>query len=160
MHCICITFVKLWSRLQFDREWHCMPCIYSFDGEFIDSVKAYLDRGIETDVTAVKQGESNLPEFQSMMETAAAGVQRYVGKGARYRIKQTDNGITFECYCCIVHWFTWNGYTIFCGADKAKYRIGITLSDVHLFVCHALLLKLHSWQYLFPGVLVVTKTQV
>ncbi|KAK3094659.1 hypothetical protein FSP39_004619 [Pinctada imbricata] len=47
----------------------------SYEREFVDAVKLYLDKGIESDVTAVKVGESNLPEFQGLLETAASKLQ-------------------------------------------------------------------------------------
>lgn len=55
-----------------------MSSPYSIDSDFFDTLRNYFEKGIETDVTAVKAGDSNLPEFQKLLEFAAKNLQKYV----------------------------------------------------------------------------------
>ncbi|XP_022335405.2 phosphatidylinositol 3,4,5-trisphosphate 5-phosphatase 2A-like isoform X2 [Crassostrea virginica] len=50
------------------------------DSDFVETLKIYFEKGIETDVTAVKAGDSNLPEFQKLLENAAKNLQRELDK--------------------------------------------------------------------------------
>lgn len=54
----------------------------SMDPDFFDTLRNYFEKGIETDVTAVKAGDTNLPEFQKLLEFAAKNLQRYVNTKA------------------------------------------------------------------------------
>ena len=54
-----------------------MSLVDSIDSDFVETLKIYFEKGIETDVTAVKAGDSNLPEFQKLLENAAKNLQRY-----------------------------------------------------------------------------------
>lgn len=55
-----------------------MSSPYSIDSDFFDTLRNYFEKGIETDVTVVKAGDSNLPEFQKLLEFAAKNLQKYV----------------------------------------------------------------------------------
>ncbi|OWF40904.1 Phosphatidylinositol 3,4,5-trisphosphate 5-phosphatase 2 [Mizuhopecten yessoensis] len=46
------------------------------DTEFTDVLKKYIDKGLDTDVTASQSGETTLPEYQSIIEGAARGLKR------------------------------------------------------------------------------------
>ncbi|XP_033760174.1 phosphatidylinositol 3,4,5-trisphosphate 5-phosphatase 2A-like [Pecten maximus] len=46
------------------------------DTEFKDLLKAYIDKGLDTDVTASQAGETTLPEYQSIIEAAGQGLKR------------------------------------------------------------------------------------
>lgn len=50
--------------------------LYSMEAEFLEVLRAYFEKGIETDVTAVKAGDTNLPEFQKLIEFTAKNLQR------------------------------------------------------------------------------------
>uniref|UniRef100_K1QQH2 phosphatidylinositol-3,4,5-trisphosphate 5-phosphatase n=1 Tax=Magallana gigas TaxID=29159 RepID=K1QQH2_MAGGI len=52
----------------------------SIDSDFFDTLRNYFEKGIETDVTAVKAGDSNLPEFQKLLEFAAKNLQKELDK--------------------------------------------------------------------------------
>jgi hypothetical protein len=46
------------------------------EADFLEGLRAYFEKGIETDVTAVKAGDTNLPEFQKLLECTAKNLQR------------------------------------------------------------------------------------
>ncbi|XP_062578333.1 phosphatidylinositol 3,4,5-trisphosphate 5-phosphatase 1-like isoform X3 [Saccostrea cucullata] len=55
----------------------------SVEPEFLEVLRDYFERGIETDVTAVKAGDTNLPEFQKLLEFSAKNLQRELDKFLR-----------------------------------------------------------------------------
>ncbi|XP_061183284.1 phosphatidylinositol 3,4,5-trisphosphate 5-phosphatase 2-like isoform X5 [Saccostrea echinata] len=55
----------------------------SVEPDFLEALRDYFERGIETDVTAVKAGDTNLPEFQKLLEFSAKNLQRELDRFLR-----------------------------------------------------------------------------
>ncbi|XP_041349218.1 phosphatidylinositol 3,4,5-trisphosphate 5-phosphatase 2A-like [Gigantopelta aegis] len=46
------------------------------DGAFVDSLKKYIDSGLEKDATKYQKGDEGMPEFQHLIQAAGKGLQR------------------------------------------------------------------------------------
>lgn len=87
-----IAYILSTDNIHFKHKQFCLPnreiwgdvfyvCVFRCDGEFVEGLKSYIDSGLDRDATRLHAGRSDMPDLQSLLETAGHGLQRFASSG-------------------------------------------------------------------------------